>query len=99
MPSPESQRIRAGFARNPAPDDRPLDIQRREWEDSALQTPLPPGTVIESVNADGIACERVTCGAVDDGKILLFLHGGGYNSGSPRTHRDIAARLSAAADI
>src|SRR5262245_8885949 len=99
MSSSESQQIRAGFIKNAAPDDRPLDIQRREWEDMALQTPLPPGTVIEAVHADGIACECVTCGMVDAGKMLLFLHGGGFNSGSPKTHRDLAARLSDAARI
>jgi monoterpene epsilon-lactone hydrolase len=99
MPSPESQRIRAGFTRNPMPDTRPLAIQRREWEESALQMTLPPGTGIETLDADGIACERVTYGDVEAGKVMLYLHGGGFNAGSPRTHRDLAARLSQAAGI
>jgi epsilon-lactone hydrolase len=99
MPSPESQRIHAGFIPNPTPDTRPLDIQRREWEDMALQTPLPPGTSIEALTAGGIAYERVTCATVDSKKVMLYLHGGGFNSGSPRTHRDLAARLSEAAGI
>ncbi len=31
----------------------------------------------------------------DDGPVILYLHGGGYVFGSPRTHRAMAARLSA----
>lgn len=98
MASPESQRIRAGFVKSAVPDTRPLDIQRREWEDGELKTP-PAGTIIEAVNADGIACERVMCGLVDSSKIMLFLHGGGYNAGSSKTHRRLAAYLSQAAGI
>ncbi|MBZ0289416.1 MAG: alpha/beta hydrolase [Anaerolineae bacterium] len=99
MPSPESQKIRAGFVKSPVPDNRPLDIQRREWEESALQMPLPPGTSIEAMDADGIACERVMCGDIDAAKVMLYLHGGGFNAGSPRTHRNLGARLSQAAGI
>jgi epsilon-lactone hydrolase len=99
MPSPESQRIRAGFIPNPMHDTRPLDTQRREWEDMALQTPLPSGTTIEVVTADGIACEGVTCGTTDVKKVMLYLHGGGFNAGSPKTHRYVAASLAQEADI
>jgi acetyl esterase/lipase len=99
MPSAESQRIRATFTRNPEAANKPLDVERREWEESALKMPLPPGTVVEPLVADGILCERLTCGQVDSTKLLLWLHGGGYNAGSPRTHRDLGARLSLACGI
>jgi acetyl esterase/lipase len=34
---------------------------------------------------------------IDEGKVLLYLHGGGYFSCSPRTHRSITWRLSVVA--
>nr|WP_055502725.1 alpha/beta hydrolase [Nonomuraea pusilla] len=36
-------------------------------------------------------------GELDEGKVLLYFHGGGYFSCSPRTHRPITWRLSLAA--
>jgi epsilon-lactone hydrolase len=99
MSSLESQQIRAGFTKNPTPDQRPIEIQRREWEESALRTALPSGAVVETLTIDGIPCERVTWGSVDENKILLHIHGGGFSAGSPRTHRNLAARLSRASGL
>ncbi|MGI5271129.1 alpha/beta hydrolase [Nonomuraea sp. CA-218870] len=64
---------------------------------------LPVGQTPEHVSvvpAAFSACEGewVRGGAdLDERKVLLYLHGGGYFSGSPRTHRPITWRLSAVA--
>jgi monoterpene epsilon-lactone hydrolase len=99
MPSEESKRIRAGFVNDVNSVDVPIDVQRREWEESAVQAVLPPGTTIDPVNIDGINAERICTPNVDQSKTLLFLHGGGFNSGSCKTHRDLAARLALASGI
>jgi monoterpene epsilon-lactone hydrolase len=66
--------------------------ERLDWETLAMAEPLPDGTVIADLTLGGVACEAVTCGPVQ-GRLLL-LHGGGYVSGSPRTHRKLAAWLA-----
>lgn len=69
--------------------------QQRHWLDrlSSL-TPLPWGTRIETADVDGIPVEWLSVGRVDHGPVLIYLHGGGYCIGSPRSHRNIAARLA-----
>jgi epsilon-lactone hydrolase len=71
--------------------------ERLDWETTAMAEPLPDGTVITAQTLGGVACETVTCGPVQ-GRLLL-LHGGGYVSGSPRTHRKLAACLAREAGL
>ena len=59
-----------------------------------MQTQLPDGITVTSLTANSIPCEQVSSLTVDPTKVLVHLHGGGFNSGSCRTHRDLAARLS-----
>jgi acetyl esterase/lipase len=99
MPSPESQRIRAAFTNDSASVNTPIDVQRREWEAAAANTPLPAGTSIQSVMADGVPGEWVRSPAADGDKALLWLHGGGFSTGSCVTHRGLAAHLSMTAGI
>jgi epsilon-lactone hydrolase len=95
--SEQSRQMRASFTRSAAIDDRPIEVQRREWEQAALQTALPPDTHIEAIVANNVPCEWVRANSADASTAVLYLHGGGFNAGSPRTHRAIAADLSRAA--
>jgi acetyl esterase/lipase len=97
MASEQSRAIRAQFSKAVEPSTAPLSVQRREWEDAAAQAPLLPGTTIEPVDAGGVHCEWVRTPAAASDRIMLFLHGGGFNAGSCVTHRELAARISAAA--
>lgn len=99
MASTESRKIRATFVNDADSVHIPIETQRRDWENAAAQMILPADTRIEAATIGGVPCEWVRCGVVDESNVLLFLHGGGFNSGSPRTHRDLAARLSQAAGI
>jgi epsilon-lactone hydrolase len=99
MPSPESQRIRATLVRATEPDTRPIDILRREWEEAALAAPMPEHTQIESLIADGIKCEIVNGSLAEAMRLLMYVHGGGFSTGSLITHRELAARISLAANI
>ena len=51
----------------------------------------------ERVGAGGIPAELVVAPEAQDGRVMLYLHGGGYVFGSTRTHRAMAAGISRAA--
>ena len=77
----------------------PVAEQRRRAEWSTRTLRPPRGTRVTSISLGGVAGERLAApGAVDDGA-LLYLHGGGYCIGSPRTHRGLAARLARGAGV
>ena len=48
------------------------------------------------LNAGGVTAEWVTAEIASDSRVVLYLHGGGYIIGSPRTHRPLMAELSQA---
>jgi acetyl esterase/lipase len=71
----------------------PLAVQRRQWEESVATVELPPGTVIEATSIAGVSGEWITRSEAEPDRALMFLHGGGFTTGSCRTHRELAARL------
>ena len=58
--------------------------------------PPPEGTNVEPVDAGGVPAEWINAPDADAGHVILYLHGGGYCIGSLNTHRNMAARVSAA---
>lgn len=74
-----------------------LEQERREWEAAARLTVLPKGARFHGVDAGGVKAEWMEMPPVNRERVVLWLHGGGYSSGSPRTHRKLAANLSRAA--
>ncbi|WP_116047600.1 alpha/beta hydrolase [Amycolatopsis palatopharyngis] len=105
-PSPQSVRLRQMFAARVRPlADRssPRGYQLRALRrtaDSAGLSRLPRGARAWAARYGDIrgvwlraASARATNGA------LLYLHGGGFVFGSPRSHRLLAYRLSAAANL
>ncbi|MEH3155800.1 MAG: alpha/beta hydrolase [Gordonia paraffinivorans] len=72
---------------------------QRAIADHALDVdPLPADTVIRPITLGGRPTERVTVGATENPTAILYLHGGGYVMGSPRSHRRLTARLAAVTD-
>jgi acetyl esterase/lipase len=72
--------------------------QIRARLDRRAQThPLPEGCAVAAATVGGVAAERLTPASARPGRTLLYLHGGGYQVGSPRSHRYLAARLADAA--
>jgi monoterpene epsilon-lactone hydrolase len=69
--------------------------QTRARLDRRIQThPMPEGCAVEEVQIAGVACERLKPTTARTGRTLIYLHGGGYQVGSPRSHRFLAARLA-----
>ena len=50
----------------------------------------------ERVSVGGVPAEWIVAPGADAGRVLLYLHGGGYAIGSMRTHRELISRLSRA---
>jgi epsilon-lactone hydrolase len=97
MPSSaESQRLRAEFAEAPAAPEATLEERRAQWEAEAALVPLPTDITVTPLVAGGVPCELISVPDTDPGARLMYLHGGGFVSGSCVTHRDFAARMSRA---
>jgi acetyl esterase/lipase len=58
---------------------------------------LPTGCFHEPQPMGGVKCERVVPQGAVAGRMILYLHGGGYTAGSPRSHRPMVARIAEAA--
>lgn len=82
---------------------RSLASARKRIEMLLKHLPMPPYAEIEPVTLDGVPGEWVRGknrdgSLVESGRVVLYLHGGGYVSCSPRTHRSITTRLAKYAD-
>jgi epsilon-lactone hydrolase len=67
----------------------------RKLADKAIRAfPVGQDVLIENVSIGGREAERLTPTGADATACLLYLHGGGYAIGSPRSHRHLAADLA-----
>jgi epsilon-lactone hydrolase len=57
----------------------------------------PAGTLVEPVDADGVAAEWVVAAGVTGQRVVLFFHGGAYQAGSPASLRSLLTLVSATA--
>lgn len=96
MLSAEAKAELARLFANRKDPDRPIEVRRREWEAEARLQVLPREARFMRVMAGEVACEWMQMPRVPQDRVFLLLHGGGYNAGSPRTHRKLAANLSRA---
>lgn len=66
--------------------------------DPTDRVPVMRGTAVERTTLGGVPGEWVrgprAQNAPDGTPVILYLHGGGYVFGSPRTHRNIVSRIS-----
>ena len=72
--------------------------RRAALERIAESAPPPDGVRIETLTLGGRPAERITPDGTGTGSMVLYLHGGGYCSGSLDTHRQLASRIALAAD-
>lgn len=78
--------------------DQQLSIaeQRAGYEAVASAYPVADDVVVEPVEASGIPAEWLSSPGADADRVVLYLHGGGYTTGSLATHRDVASRVGRA---
>ena len=70
--------------------------RRRSFEKMVDGFPIDVPAKYRRVSAGGVTAEWVTAEGASDSRVVLYLHGGGYIIGSPRTHRAMMAELSQA---
>ena len=75
-----------------------VEDSRERFEQLARAVGGDTPASVRRVDADGVPADLVSAGGPSSGKAILYLHGGGYVIGSSATHRELACRLSAAAD-
>ena len=74
----------------------PIRAQRAWTEAAAAITRIPAGISIDHGSLGGRPCDRLVPPDANEGHAVLYLHGGGYLLGSPRTHRGLAAQIAEA---
>ena len=68
--------------------------RRTERLGRLIRMPLPRGTEILDGELAGVAMEWISNAGAADAGVMLYLHGGAYVLGSPRTHRDLTVNLA-----
>jgi acetyl esterase/lipase len=102
MVSPEArveiarQRERKRELARSYPEGKPLALGRAEWEAEMAQVALSAGARLGALDLGGVPGEWLEMPGAVAGRVFLLLHGGGYSSGSPRTHRPLAALIGEA---
>jgi cation diffusion facilitator CzcD-associated flavoprotein CzcO/acetyl esterase/lipase len=74
----------------------PLVVRRPLLDAGGYLVPVPPGTRRSSGALGGVPTEHVVARGADGPHQVLYVHGGGYQTGSPTSHRGFAAHLGRA---
>jgi monoterpene epsilon-lactone hydrolase len=76
-----------------------LDDRRAAFVPADRFYPMPDDVQVTGVTAGGVTAYWLVAPGVDTGRVLLFLHGGGYELGSLRSDGELAARLGRASGM
>lgn len=69
-------------------------LRRRVAFMDAMFSQSPRGASVTRVDADGVPCDWVSAHGAGTGRVLLYLHGGGFSIHMPRLYANFAADLS-----
>lgn len=92
MKSLELAELRKALESIPFDAGLPVEHARARMDRFADLYPVPSDIVIESCSLGGVSAESLVVNRA--GPAVLYLHGGGYVVGSPKSHRHLAARLA-----
>jgi acetyl esterase/lipase len=76
-----------------------LPEQRSRMDRLGDLYPVPEGTEVQPSEIGGVAGEWVRARRTHSDAALLYLHGGGFIVGSPKSHRHLAAAISEASGL
>jgi acetyl esterase/lipase len=96
MISEEAKKIKDVLFRNQNLEyllNTPQEVQRKDWEDSALDFILPEGIKIIREKDINISADWISSETSDKQEIILYFHGGGLTQGSSITHRKLASHI------
>jgi monoterpene epsilon-lactone hydrolase len=103
MPSPAMQDVldllrkqQQASAGQPPPT---LAERRATFTPAGRPHPVPDDVRVSAVSAGGVPAHWLDAPGVDPGRVLVFLHGGGFEFGSLASDGELAARLGRAAGM
>jgi monoterpene epsilon-lactone hydrolase len=76
-----------------------LEERRAAFAPAGRLHPVPDDVLVRQVTAGGVPAHWLAAPGADAGRVLLFLHGGGYELGSLRSDGELAARLGRASGM
>ncbi len=76
-----------------------LEERRATFTPGDRLHPVPDDVLVRDVTAGGMPAHWLAAPGADAGRVLLFLHGGGYELGSLRSDGELAARLGRASGM
>jgi len=88
-------RQKAGASRAPPT----LEERRAAFAPAGRLHPVPDDVLVREVTAGGVPAHWLAAPGADTGRVLLFLHGGGYELGSLRSDGELAAQLGRASGM
>jgi epsilon-lactone hydrolase len=97
MPQSEIDAIRALLSSKPRPAG--WTERRQRLDEVGSVWPVADDVKLIAVDADGIPGEWSSVAGSDPSRVLLFFHGGGYCSGSIRSHRRMVSEAGRAAKM
>jgi monoterpene epsilon-lactone hydrolase len=77
----------------------PLEQWRASFTPGDRPHPLPDDVRVTEVTAGGVPAHWLDAPGTDPGRVLVFLHGGGFELGSLRSDGELAARLGRASGM
>jgi len=89
--------VREHLAKLPPSNTLTIAERRAQYERAERIFPTPPDVKVETVTAHERPAEWLTPPRARPDAVVLYLHGGGYVIGSPRSHRHLAAAIAGAA--
>ena len=96
MPSKEYHQILEQLKNLPASNQASIEELREGFEKLLALFPPESDIQFEPLSFGSISACWVLAPNVSRKKIVLFLHGGGFNAGSVNSHRNIMGRISRA---
>jgi cation diffusion facilitator CzcD-associated flavoprotein CzcO/acetyl esterase/lipase len=97
LPRPVAGLLTRLLQRSVARPGVPIGAHRAWTEIAAKIVQVPAGVTVAHERLGGRPCDRIAAEGADPGRAVLYLHGGAYVVGSPRTHRGLAAQIAIAA--
>jgi monoterpene epsilon-lactone hydrolase len=76
-----------------------LEERRAKFAPAGRLHPVPDDVLVQEVTAGGVPAHWLVAPGTDPGRVLLFLHGGGFELGSLRSDGELAARLGRASGM
>jgi monoterpene epsilon-lactone hydrolase len=76
-----------------------LEASRAAFAPAGRVHPVPDDVQVTEVIAGGVPAHWLAAPGADAGRVLLFLHGGGFQMGSLRSDGELAARLGRASGM